>query len=493
MKKALLSIAALAFSYGATAQLPDGSNAPDFTATDYNGNTHTLSDYLADGKTVVIDIFATWCSPCWNYHNTGILEELYTAHGPDGDNTMMVFAVEGDGSTTTADLEGTGSNTTGNWIDGTLYPMIDDASIANVYQIAYYPTIYMICPDGTIREVGQQQSAQAFVDLAGDCPVPSGTNNAALNASMNAGTHVCGDYTPEVRLQNLGTSNLASCDITLTVGGNTQQTINWTGILETLEFESVTFNQVSGLDGTIAFSVAVTNVNGGSDDDTSDNTATWNVAGSATANPTVQVVCRTDNYPGETTWKVIDADNTVLGTHTYTPGNDDQWGGGGADALTEHIHDVTIPVGTRCITLEVSDSYGDGMGLTGGQIESGVDVVDAGTVLTTIAGDSFETSAEGYFKADIVNNVQDIFFNSVSTYPNPVENTMTLDLSLASSGNVNITVYNAIGEAVVLYNAGTLATGSHSVSLDMSNLSAGVYLVNINSGNAVITKKITVK
>lgn len=32
-----------------------GSPAPDFTVTDTHGETHTLYDYLEDGKTVVLD------------------------------------------------------------------------------------------------------------------------------------------------------------------------------------------------------------------------------------------------------------------------------------------------------------------------------------------------------------------------------------------------------------------------------------------------------
>ena len=49
----------ISFSTIATAQLPDGSIAPDFTTTDVNGNVHRLYDYLDDGYTVILDISAT--------------------------------------------------------------------------------------------------------------------------------------------------------------------------------------------------------------------------------------------------------------------------------------------------------------------------------------------------------------------------------------------------------------------------------------------------
>lgn len=65
-----------------------GMRAPDFTAPVYGGGEFTLSDYR--GKTVVVNFWATWCTPCVN--ELPHFDEVYAAHGGD----VAVVAIHSD-------------------------------------------------------------------------------------------------------------------------------------------------------------------------------------------------------------------------------------------------------------------------------------------------------------------------------------------------------------------------------------------------------------
>lgn len=191
MKKHLLLLLFLCFGWAnAHAQIPDGSIAPNFNATDLNGVGYNLYSLLDSGYTVFLDFSATWCGPCWGYHNSGALENLYNDYGPSGSNEVRVFFMEGDNATNLNCLYGPAGcvgGTQGNWVAGTPYPIIhaQGPSIANSYQINYFPTIFCICPlDKKVYEAGQLP-ASALIDFMNDkCAPPP------LLVSANSATNI---------------------------------------------------------------------------------------------------------------------------------------------------------------------------------------------------------------------------------------------------------------------------------------------------------------
>lgn len=119
---------------------PEGDVFPDFTVTDIEGNEHHLQAYLDEGKTVLIDVFATWCGVCIN--SLPAVESVYETYGPDGDNSLVMFLFENDASTSNEATYASSYNITS--------PIIADG-LAEIesWNTLYQPNFFVICSDGS--------------------------------------------------------------------------------------------------------------------------------------------------------------------------------------------------------------------------------------------------------------------------------------------------------------------------------------------------------
>jgi hypothetical protein len=76
-------------------------------------------------------------------------------------------------------------------------------------------------------------------------------------------------------------------------------------------------------------------------------------------------------------------------------------------------------------------------------------------------------------------------YRLVGNYPNPFNPTTNIVFELASATEVNIDIFNILGQRVASLPLGLRSVGQHEVSFDASNLSSGTYFVRMQVGNGV--------
>ena len=82
-------------------------------------------------------------------------------------------------------------------------------------------------------------------------------------------------------------------------------------------------------------------------------------------------------------------------------------------------------------------------------------------------------------------------FSLKQNYPNPFNPSTNISFSIPRSGNVEIVVYNILGQEISKVVNNKFNAGAHSITFDASSLASGIYLYRIKSGDFVSTKRMT--
>ena len=78
-----------------------------------------------------------------------------------------------------------------------------------------------------------------------------------------------------------------------------------------------------------------------------------------------------------------------------------------------------------------------------------------------------------------------------AAFPNPFNPSTTIELELANSSSVELSVFNSLGQLVEIVANKEFSAGKHQFTINASNWASGVYLIRARSGNTTLTQAIS--
>ena len=444
-----------------------------WTATGVDGNSYNIDSIVNTGKTVLVDISANWCYPCWQFHLTGILEKLYHEFGPEGTNDLFVILVDGDPASSMANLSGSGPQSMGNWLVSTPYPIIgpygQGTAVQSHYSMNGYPTLFVHCPGSTNGvPIALGTSWEGFLQSWKNiCPAPF--DNGTVDATLldNGDKQFCDGQHPVTELFNQGSSPLTSAIVEVRANNVLLQSKNWTGNLAQYEKEDVTFENVNLVDGVnYEFNVIV-------------NQETYTIGN--TQNVSLSLAPEAPDYNltldlqltsvyERTSWRLLDENNDTVASSPA-----------GQYLINQFLTYNWNLSPNSCYTFILRTEDGDGICCNLGNgyynIRSTADSSNSFLLGGSFTGyeesRTFHTPLNAGIKEDNLSG-------NIQTFPNPTNGKITI---LSNDSPVlNYRIYNFLGEEITAVIAGN--------ELDLSSQPDGIYFLKINTAKNVIVKKI---
>ena len=290
---------------------------------------------------------------------------------------------------------------------------------------------------------------------------------------------------PIIIVKNNGTDTLKSLDIEYRVGGRGKfKTYHWTGAIPFMAKKQITLPAMEwwDFDGQKFFTCRIKNPNGLSDQYPHNNEMRTNIDVVPEYPSTFVFWLRTNSQAYQTSVVIEDANGNPV------------WQRSGYSNNTWYKDTITLPYGIY--RFRIKDSGGNGLKFWANMPPYGNET--AGTAWIKKTNGSFLKNFETDFGGEIAQSFTVGFKlsredipepkNMVSVYPNPSENRFNISLGLVHSQDANLRIIDLNGRLVLSKHYQNVK--NETLHIDLSGLPKGVYILNIELNNELITKKI---
>lgn len=307
--------------------------------------------------------------------------------------------------------------------------------------------------------------------------------DVALSDIKGADGIICGDAAyPVVTIRNNGAQTLTSAVITFSYNGAANQVINWTGNLSTFQSEDVSLPYFGAVNGNNSLDVSVSNPSGQVDEDLSNNDGNTSFT-AVIEGETILMDLTLDCYADETSWRIEDSNGDVWysGGGYENPGN------------TTELVSESFCLLEGCYDLIIDDTYGDGLNgssFNGCDFDGSMELTRAnnGDLLAelTEADSDFGNSITFPFCAENTANLDEqLLETNIRIYPNPSNGQFQVNVNI--EGKKVITLVDYTGKVI-----DQKESTKEVFKFNESQVSSGVYIVQIKTNQGVSTKKVVI-
>lgn len=266
-----------------------------------------------------------------------------------------------------------------------------------------------------------------------------------------------------IEVTNTGANALTDLTVRYNVANGAYETFTWHGNIASMQVDTIHLPALTiSTNSNQVIKASITNANG-QDITTTEKSLTVKKS-LYTCGGSMLLKIKTDQYGSETTFKIFGPNGDVV-----------LQGGPFSNAVGEHPF-VFNPSEIGCYRLEVYDSYGDG--ISGGYIR----LYNADNTLIFTNNGNFDDIARIYLDVTTPASIDDPVLNdgALRIYPNPATNFVKFD---TEESILRVEMFNLQGQMV-------MSESGDVRSLDIRNLSNGIYMLKVTTPAGVAIQKI---